>query len=182
MIALVDQKRHSDQFDACFAELFANLSQFARSRGIDGCHELGGTSSGEDPEDFAQECLIEYFNRSRREGFCDVQTALVKRIARDRLIDIWRKRGRRPDRLESDFLTEQYVVGVDSFDDCGEPLTIPEFQGLSPRATEILWLKYVSEWLDREIADAMGMTVDGVRSSLKRSRQKLVTKRVKEAQ
>ena len=34
------------------------------------------------------------------------------------------------------------------------------------------------EWQDREIADAFGMTVDGVRSSLKRSRQKVVTKRV----
>ncbi len=53
-----------------------------------------------------------------------------------------------------------------------------DFCGLSERAVEILWLEHVAEWLDREIAGALGLTVNGVRSSLKRSRQRFLTKRV----
>ena len=58
----------------------------------------------------------------------------------------------------------------------GEIQAMPQFKGLSQKAIEILLLKHVAAFADREIASTMNMTVDGVRSSLKRSRSRMLTK------
>lgn len=80
-----------------------------------------------------------------------------------------------PKREEFDGSTKERTEDPGSHFDCSAILDV---QGLSDKAVEILRLKHIAQWRDREIADALGMTVDGVRSSLKRSRQMLVTKRV----
>jgi hypothetical protein len=43
--------------------------------------------------------------------------------------------------------------------------------GVMAPSSEILRLKCVAQRLDREIADALGMSVDGMQGSLKRRRQ-----------
>lgn len=175
MIGLVPEPKHAAEFDRRFDQLFAELSGFARSKGIARCCATGGSCSAEDPDDFAQECLLQYSIRARRAGFRNVQTSLIKRIARDRLVDAWRKRGRMPKREDFDRSTKETTENAGSNCDCS---AIPELQGLSDKAVEILRLKHIAQWRDCEIAAALGMTVDGVRSSLKRSRQGLLTKRV----
>jgi DNA-directed RNA polymerase specialized sigma24 family protein len=177
MIALATEKQHADEFQRRFRQLFGELTSYARSRGIHCTYALGGDCTREDPEDFAQECLIEYSTRARRNRFCSVQPRLIKRIAHDRLVDAWRKRDRRPNRQPFEASTKELTEESGSISERRCALVIPEFQGLSGKAVEILWLKYVAEWLDREIAETLGMTVDGVRSSLKRSRRTLLAKR-----
>lgn len=149
---------------------FAAQLRYARTKGISGCCTTGGRCTAEDPEDFAQECLIEYSVRARRNGFRSVQTKLIRQIAHNRLVDAWRKRNRMPRRHELGSVTD---ARIDAAANDGDTLANPDLQGLSERALDILHLKHVARWLDREIADAFGMTTHGVRSSLGRSRRRL---------
>lgn len=176
MIALATEKQHADEFHRRFRQLFGELSSHARSWGIHRVYALGGDCTQEDPEDFAQECLIEYSNRARRNHFCSVQPRLIKRIAHDRIVDAWRKRDRLPKRQPFEASTKELTEKSGSISEHRCASVIPEFRGLSDKAVEILWLKHVAEWLDRDIAETLGMTVDGVRSSLKRSRRRLLAK------
>jgi len=177
MIAVFPEKQHAIEFDRRFGQLFTELTSFARSHGVNRYHSLGGSCNGEDAEDFAQECLIEYLNRARRLQFRNVQTRLIKRIAHDRVVDAWRKRDRTPNREVFEASTKDLTEQTGSIGEDRDLSAVPELQGLSDKAVEILRLKHVAEWLDREIADALGMTVNGVRSSLDRSRRRVLPKR-----
>jgi len=106
-----------------------------------------------------------------------VQTRLIKRIAHDRVVDAWRKRDRTPNREVFEASTKDLTEQTGSIGEDRDLSAVPELQGLSDKAVEILRLKHVAEWLDREIADALGMTVNGVRSSLDRSRRRVLPKR-----
>ena len=64
MIAPISKKQHTTEFEAGFDRIFSELTCLARSKGITGCCAAGGTCNSEDAEDFAQECLIEYWNRA----------------------------------------------------------------------------------------------------------------------
>lgn len=178
MIAPIAENQHAMDFDRRFNQLFSDLAKLARTKGIDRYCGYRGTSAAEDPEDFAQECLIEYSRTAEREKFRTVQTPLIKHIARNRIVDAWRKRDQMPKREDFEASTNQLTEHAGSTGDIVEIQAMPQLQCLSPKAIEILLLKHVAEFLDREIASVMNMTVNGVRSSLKRSRNMLLTKRV----
>lgn len=173
MIAQTAQKQHAIEFQARYDELAVNLASFARKKGVGRWRDYRGNSSAEDPEDFAQDCLIEYWRTAKRNKLRTIQISLINRIARDRIVDAWRRQSRTPKRDEFELSTNQLTEQAGSPGEVVELQDVPLLRGLSRKAIEILALKHVADYLDREIADVMGMTVDGVRSSLKRSHKKM---------
>ncbi len=178
---MIGDMRHRAEFEREFTDIFDGLVKFARKKGIDHLCGYRNSLSAEDPDDFAQDCLIEYSRIAECRHFQTVQTPLIKRIARDRVVDAWRKRAKIPKRECFDATANQLTERAGSPVQPAEREARSQFlhRGLSNKATDILRLKYVALFQDREIANALNMTVDGVRSSLKRSKKTLLARRVK---
>ena len=119
-----------------------------------------------DPESFSQDCLIEYWRKAERENFSSIQIGLIFDLVKKRWLDYLRVRSRGENRQV--FATRVAAECLEN--DCGES----NLSCLSEKAVDILRLKHVLGWSDAENAAAMGMTVNGIRSSLKRSHRRLL--------
>jgi RNA polymerase sigma factor (sigma-70 family) len=161
------QPDHAYHLAQQFRELFGSLNTFAQRR-------LPVCDDRFDPEDFAQECLIEYERTAKRNDWSDIQEPVIWKIARQRLIDCRRRVRRRPKR-QNLLLDELSVPDGSQFETDSDVVTNPNegVLGLTAKETERLRAKYLSGETYQTIAQREGMTAEGVRTAVRRAKRKL---------
>lgn len=170
-ISLTDtpHRDHVADFADKYHALFGELTDLARRRGIGARRFVGGPVYSESPEDFAQECLIRYEKRARVLRLRNVQPGLIRKIANNLLTDIYRAKGRRPMVMQTPL---ERCVSVCTGQEVPNSRICPE---LGSTALKIIVSKYLLQSTTQEIATAMSMTQEGVRTSIRRSRKTLRT-------
>lgn len=164
------QLGHNELLTKNFPELFGALYVFALKR-------LPVLGERLDPEDFAQECLVEYARTAERHRWSAIQKPIIWTIARQRLIDCGRRAQREPKRqnLKLDALS---VSGQPPFEDDSDIVTNAGdgLLGLTPVETERLRAKYLLGETYDSIARRENITPEGVRTAVRRAKRKLLAR------
>ncbi len=155
---------HDEEFELRFIDLFRELVAHARAWG----HR--------DPADFAHDVLFEYLRWARRKHYDSVHEGIIRILKRHRIIDIHRGMQRRPEPLGLDrALSLESPVPGEETENGGTPSAGRILSLISPKARKILEMKLLRDLSDVEIAEEMSMTINGVRTCIKRSKKKLRT-------
>lgn len=162
---------HLEQFEAAFAKANDDLVRFAKRNGIERA-TLTGTTKYSDPEDFAQEQLIEYWIFATKKSYTSFRAGTLRRIAQNRLIDAHRKNGSRPV-LEMIATADLQQPRSDDSPTPANGLSYEVLNMLSEKAADIFRLKHIAGYPTPAVAKLMGMSVEGVKSSLQRSKKRL---------
>lgn len=139
------------------------------------------TSSPEDAEDLLLEVFLAVFKQKRLDSLKpEQQASLIWRIARNKLIDAYRRNTRRST-LSIEILQEDVFVDEDHVPE-QELLQLEElarlhtmFQTLSPLQQQILRLRFIDELRSPQIAQLVGKSEAAVRAVLSRALNQLRT-------
>ena len=171
----MDDKKHEQQLSDNFDRIFAQLVIFAQGKGLVSTG-FGGDTRYEDPEDFAQSCLIEYARYAGDQSYREMKVGTLWRIAQNRAKDAYRRNGSRPRvQLLTKEIPAKRISNLPAVRTllCGLSFEDGILGLLSRDASDIMRLKYVAGYTNQAVAETMGLSIEGVRSSLKRSKAKL---------
>ena len=131
-------------------------------------------------QDLVQETFLTTFRDSPPPSLDDARRsgAWLRGIARNLLLRHWAKEKRSPVTIDGPMLEQAEEVWAATFtggDDGSQYLEALRecLKAVPARGREILDLRYAEKKTRREIADALSMTVDGIKSALQRIRARL---------